>query len=96
LKQYLRLAEAHRKAGGQYMAYATNHTNGTPSSEAVGLDMERAFIEFARVKTLIVEPIPAYRDCRSGLNVEQRTNLTAVRALATSSHIYCMSSRVSR
>ncbi|KAJ7323681.1 hypothetical protein DFH08DRAFT_969227 [Mycena albidolilacea] len=36
LKQYLRLAKAHRKAGGN---------DGTSSPEAVGLDMEREFID---------------------------------------------------
>ncbi|KAJ7323676.1 hypothetical protein DFH08DRAFT_349168 [Mycena albidolilacea] len=50
---------------------------GTSSPEAVGLDMERAFIEFARVATLIVATIPAHRDYDSGLNVERRAKLTA-------------------
>jgi hypothetical protein len=75
---------------------ATNSNDGTSSLEAVGLDMEHAFIRFARVATLVVATIPAYRDYDSGLNGEQRANLTAVRALAISSHIYCMPSRVFR
>ncbi|KAJ6579770.1 hypothetical protein B0H10DRAFT_909550 [Mycena sp. CBHHK59/15] len=59
------------------MACATNSTNGTPSPEAVGLDKERAFIEFACAATLIMEMIPAHLDYGGGLNVEQRANLAA-------------------
>jgi hypothetical protein len=56
---------------------ATNNNDGTSSLEAVGFDMERAFIKFARVATLVVATIPAHRDYDSGLNGEQRANLTA-------------------
>ncbi|KAF8157555.1 hypothetical protein K438DRAFT_1732192, partial [Mycena galopus ATCC 62051] len=86
LKQYLRLAEAHRKAGASLMARATGTGTGTGTGgggaggsgpEAVALDMERGFIEFARAATLIVETIPAHRDYATELNGEQKANLTA-------------------
>jgi hypothetical protein len=37
--------------------------------------MERAFIEFARVATLIVETIPTHHVCSGELDAEQRRNL---------------------
>jgi hypothetical protein len=51
----LRLADAHRKPAGKYMARVTNTTADTSSPAAVGHNMERAFIEFARAATLIVK-----------------------------------------
>ncbi|KAF8157635.1 hypothetical protein K438DRAFT_1986426 [Mycena galopus ATCC 62051] len=85
LKQYLRLAEAHRKAGVSLMARATGTGGGGaggPGPEAVTLNMERGFIEFARAATLIVETIPAHRDYATELNGEQKANLTAERELS--------------
>ncbi|KAF8168791.1 hypothetical protein K438DRAFT_244351 [Mycena galopus ATCC 62051] len=80
LKQYLRLAESHRKAGASLMARATGTGGGGAGGsgpETVALDMERGFIEFARAATLIVETIPAHRDYATELNGEQKANLTA-------------------
>ncbi|KAJ7826972.1 hypothetical protein B0H14DRAFT_1240621 [Mycena olivaceomarginata] len=39
--------------------------------------MERAFIEYARAATLIVETIPTHRDYQAGLSAEQKRNLKA-------------------
>ncbi|KAJ6522002.1 hypothetical protein B0H19DRAFT_1277547 [Mycena capillaripes] len=83
LKNLLRRADAHRRAGGAYMARANspNPTNpsgpGADSAVMVGLNLERAFIEYARAATLIVETIPGHREYGAGLTAEQRTNLTA-------------------
>ncbi|KAJ7814468.1 hypothetical protein B0H13DRAFT_1508242, partial [Mycena leptocephala] len=63
LKNLLRRAEGHRWTGG-----VTD----------IGLDLERAFIEYARAATLIVETVPGHREYGKGLNAEQRANLKAV------------------
>ncbi|KAJ7187542.1 hypothetical protein GGX14DRAFT_383488 [Mycena pura] len=65
LKYYLRRAETH-KSGGKALAHDA------------GLDLERAFIEYARAATLIVETIPSHRDYATELTEPQRENLTAV------------------
>ncbi|KAJ7828412.1 hypothetical protein B0H13DRAFT_1735801, partial [Mycena leptocephala] len=62
LKNLLRRAEGYRRTGG-----VTD----------IGLDLERAFIEYARAATLIVETVPAHREYSTGLNAEQRANLKA-------------------
>ncbi|KAJ7082156.1 hypothetical protein C8R44DRAFT_720545 [Mycena epipterygia] len=63
LKHYLRRADTHRRTGQALDA---------------GTDLERAFIEFARAATLILETIPGHRDYATTLKGEQRANLTAV------------------
>ncbi|KAK7045219.1 hypothetical protein R3P38DRAFT_190344 [Favolaschia claudopus] len=73
LKYYIRLAETHRKTASAYLARAKQRTDGP---DGVGLDMERAFIEFARAATLIVETIPMHREYAGTLNAEQKVNLT--------------------
>jgi STAM-binding protein len=82
LKSLLRRAEGHRRTGGVYMARTTGGSSGTATSTDIGLDLERAFIEYARVATLIVETVPAHREYSTGLNAEQRANLKAVSALS--------------
>ncbi|KAJ6475369.1 hypothetical protein C8R47DRAFT_1324009 [Mycena vitilis] len=81
LKTLLRRAENHRKMAGIYMGRANATTNATNDP---GLNLERAFMEYARAATLIVETIPAHREYLSdttgkggGLTAEQRSNLTA-------------------
>ncbi|KAJ6558747.1 hypothetical protein DFH09DRAFT_922316, partial [Mycena vulgaris] len=44
---------------------------------------ERAFIEYARAATLVVDKIPSHRDYGRELTVEQKSNLAAV---STSAH----------
>ncbi|KAJ7359496.1 hypothetical protein DFH08DRAFT_686171 [Mycena albidolilacea] len=89
LKYYIRVAESHRRTGAAYMGRASSNANSASGSsggaggggpEAVGLDMERAFIEYARAATLIVETIPTHRDYQAGLSAEQKRNLKAVGA----------------
>ncbi|KAJ7749377.1 hypothetical protein B0H16DRAFT_1319223, partial [Mycena metata] len=89
LKHYLKRAETHRKAG---QALVNRTTKGgaaggnagaggggnTGGAADVGLDLERAFIEYARAATLILEKIPSHRDYGTGLTTEQRNNLTLV------------------
>ncbi|KAJ7022299.1 hypothetical protein C8F04DRAFT_891721, partial [Mycena alexandri] len=67
LKHYLKRAETHRKTG-----------QALGGSVDVGLDLERAFIEYARAATLILEQIPNHRDYGTGLTTDQRNNLTLV------------------
>ncbi|KAJ7330951.1 hypothetical protein DFH08DRAFT_708598 [Mycena albidolilacea] len=62
LRHYIRVAGSHRRTG----------------AASVGLEMERAFIEYARAATLIVETIPTHRDYQGGLSTEQKRNLKAV------------------
>ncbi|KAJ7826980.1 hypothetical protein B0H14DRAFT_2815898 [Mycena olivaceomarginata] len=50
---------------------------GGGGAEAVGLDMERAFIEYARAATLLIETIPEHRDYQAGLSAEQKRTLKA-------------------
>ncbi|KAJ7870998.1 hypothetical protein B0H14DRAFT_2345466, partial [Mycena olivaceomarginata] len=69
LKHYIRVAESHRKTGA---------AGGGGGAEAVGLDMEHAFIEYACAATLIVETIPTHRDYQAGLSAEPKRNLKAV------------------
>jgi STAM-binding protein len=78
LKNLLRRADGHRRTGGVYMARTTGGSSGTATSTDIGLDLERAFIEYARAATLIVETVPAHREYNTGLNAEQRANLKAV------------------
>ncbi|KAJ7908150.1 hypothetical protein B0H13DRAFT_670985 [Mycena leptocephala] len=78
LKNLLRRAEGHRRTGGVYMARTTGGSSGgAATSTDIGLDLERAFIEYARAATLIVETVPAHREYGTGLNAEQRANLKA-------------------
>ncbi|KAJ7909268.1 hypothetical protein B0H13DRAFT_640697 [Mycena leptocephala] len=77
LKNLLRRADGHRRTGGVYMARTTGGSSGTATSTDIGLDLERAFIEYARAATLIVETVPAHREYNTGLNAEQRANLKA-------------------
>ncbi|KAJ7828408.1 hypothetical protein B0H13DRAFT_1917096 [Mycena leptocephala] len=80
LKNLLRRAEGHRRTGGPgvYMARTTGGSSGAATSTDIGLDLEHAFIEYARAATLIVETVPAHREYSTGLNAEQRANLKAV------------------
>ncbi|KAJ7924175.1 hypothetical protein B0H13DRAFT_1446988, partial [Mycena leptocephala] len=78
LKNLLRTAETHRRTSSVYMARTTGGNGGTDTTVDVGLDLERAFIEYARAATLIVETVPAHRDYSTSLNAVQRANLTAV------------------
>ncbi|KAJ7450954.1 hypothetical protein B0H11DRAFT_1635869, partial [Mycena galericulata] len=50
---------------------------GHPSGD-IGTDLERAFVEYARAATLIVEKIPGHLDYVGTLSEEQRANLTVV------------------
>ncbi|KAJ7133790.1 hypothetical protein C8R46DRAFT_837649, partial [Mycena filopes] len=81
LKQYLKRADTHRKAG----LALVNRTKGAGASAGgsnspaeIGLDLERAFIEYARAATLILEKIPVHRDYGTGLSAEHKSNLTLV------------------
>ncbi|KAF8173331.1 hypothetical protein K438DRAFT_1980878 [Mycena galopus ATCC 62051] len=81
-RSYLRRAETHRKAAGTYLAPALVHPlhlvprsrNG--AQEEFELYIGLAFIECARVATLIVETIPRPRDYKEhdegGLSQEQK------------------------
>ncbi|KAJ7503878.1 hypothetical protein B0H11DRAFT_1710429 [Mycena galericulata] len=75
LGHYLRRAETHRKSG---KALASTAGTGPNTSGDIGTDLERAFVEYARAATLIVEKIPGHGDYTGTLSAEQRANLTAV------------------
>jgi STAM-binding protein len=80
LKHYLRRAETHRRTGQTLASGAgggptASNRGGTADA---GTDLERAFVEYARAATLIVEKIPEHAGYASGLTVEQRANLKAV------------------
>ncbi|KAJ6618027.1 hypothetical protein B0H10DRAFT_1275957 [Mycena sp. CBHHK59/15] len=75
LKHYLRQAELRRR-DAKALAPGTGGSNGVGSG-GTGAELERAFIEYARAATLILERIPNHRDYVRFLTQEQRENLTA-------------------
>ncbi|KAI0725958.1 hypothetical protein C8Q72DRAFT_561912 [Fomitopsis betulina] len=60
LKHWLRTAEKARRNGDYY---ADHH------------DFERAFVEYARAATIVLEKLPTHRDYNAMLNADQRQNL---------------------
>ncbi|KAJ7906486.1 hypothetical protein B0H13DRAFT_2194215, partial [Mycena leptocephala] len=64
LKYCLRRAEEHSRAGRELAWDA-------------GANMEQAFVEYARARTLIIETIPAHRDYATIMQAEQRVDLAA-------------------
>ena len=63
LKHWLRTAEKARRNGDYY---ADHH------------DFERAFVEYARAATIVLEKLPTHRDYNIMLNADQRQNLGMV------------------
>lgn len=63
LKHWLRTAEKARRNGDYY---ADHH------------DYERAFVEYARAATIVLEKLPTHRDYNAMLNADQRQNLGMV------------------
>lgn len=63
LKHWLRTAEKARRNGDYY---ADRH------------DFERAFVEYARAATIVLEKLPTHHDYNAMLNADQRQNLGMV------------------
>ena len=70
LKHWLRTAEKARRNGDYY---ADHH------------DFERAFVEYARAATIVLEKLPTHRDYNAMLNADQRQNLGMVSVRSLSS-----------